>query len=204
MQKISRAGDTLWGVSAFDPRKPVDPDWASQDPKPILRSGDEGRIFDDSPQEHHQGTDAMTSSPDSTGADESEFDLGDLEEDRSGVALPGGEPFATGSRPDPPAHDLAAIGTHARRLRGAAGSARLGELVGNDMRGPLAQYNEGSNVAHYYTYNPHDRDGGRPWVVNTTHWDLREPLSSRAETFEQAVIMAKQHKAHLKYNLGID
>lgn len=203
MARISRAGDTLWSVSAFDPRKPVDPDWASRPPKPVLRSGDEGRVFDDAPQEHHQGTDAMSWSTDSVGADESEFDDGYDEPDRSGTALPGGE-FAPSTRPDVPAHDLEAIGRHARRLRGDGGSTPIGQLHGNDPRGPMAQYYNDSNVAHYYTYNPHDRDGGRPWVVNTTHWELREPLSTRAETFEQAAIIAKQHKAHLKYNLGID
>ncbi|HEY6019045.1 MAG TPA: hypothetical protein VIY48_03870 [Candidatus Paceibacterota bacterium] len=201
MQKISRAGDTLWSVSAFDPRKPVDEDWMNKPPAPILRSGDEPSVFGESPNEHHHITDAMGWSPESVGAEEP--DTEDYGDSPGTTFLPGGE-VASASRPDVPRHDLEAIGRHARRLRGEGGSTRLGELVGSDPRGPMAQYNNGSNVAHYYTYNPHERDQGKPWIVNTTHWDLSEPLSSRHETFEQAVLGAKKHKAHLKYNLGID
>lgn len=200
MQRISRAGDTLWSVSAFDPRKPFDPDWASRPPKPILRSGDEESILSDSPWEHNQGTDAMAWSPESTGAEEPLIEPGDYENRSEELELGSG----SGSRPDPPDHDLVAIGRHSRRLRGDGGSSRIGELVGHDPRGPMVQNYHGSNVSHYYTYNPHERDGGKPWVVNTTHWQLSEPLHSRFATFEQAAIGAKRHKEHLKYNLGID
>jgi hypothetical protein len=193
VSKISRAGDILWSVSAFDPKKPFDPDWASSAPKPVLRSGDENRVFRDGPDDGWY-SDEMRSSPETTGGmDDLHFDEPEEPEE-----------FSPGARPDVPAHDLEAIGRHIRRLRGGGGSTPLGELVGNDPRGPMAQYHNNSNVAHYYTYNPHERHEGKPWVLSTTHWELPESLSSRHETFEQAALGAKRHKDYLKHTLGID
>lgn len=53
----------LRSESAFDHRKPIDPDWASRAPKPVLRSGDEGEVLEDSPEAHHHNGDGMTWSP---------------------------------------------------------------------------------------------------------------------------------------------
>lgn len=58
----------LKAESAFDPKKPYDPDWAEREPKPVLRSGDEGNIFNGNPQPHDHYGDGMAWSPDSHGA----------------------------------------------------------------------------------------------------------------------------------------
>ena len=188
MQKISRAGDNLWVVSAFDPRKPVDPDWASRPPAPVLRSGDEENIFGDSPHEHHQGEDSMQSSPEGTGAEQPDLD------DLFGWDVPEPEYYHS-LRHDVPAEDLADIYRYRRLLRGPESDG--GNLEGSDPAGPMVQNYPRSNVNHYYTYNPAG-DVDNPWHLSTTHWELRDPIISRHPSFVDAVARAHDNKVHLE------
>ena len=174
MAKISRAGDTLWSVSAFDPRKPVDPDWASKPPAPVLRSGVEPDILDDSPYEHHQGTDQMQWGPEGHGADESVLDFFDNDRPQDYYL---GQPNNTGLT----SQDLLSISQHNRNIRGSGG-----RLEGS--QGHYVEYHPSSSVNHYYTYNPRHSGDQKPWNLVSTHpWAVRDAIQSRHESFDEAV-----------------
>ena len=185
-RSFSRALDTIWSTAAFDPRKPVDPDWAKKRPSPVLRSGDEYRVLSDLPEEHHQGSDAMDWNQESSGGQDLFNLFGDEEENEDGSEP--SEQYLSD-------HDLTAIRNHRNGIRD------WGTLEGNDPKSQVQYYND-SNLAHYYTYNPHG-DAEKPWVLNTSHWKLREPLTSRHRTFEHAAVQSNVDRELLKRH-GVD
>lgn len=176
MQRISRATDTVWTTAAFDPRKPVDPDWASQPLSPILRSGVEPHVLNDSPAPHDHFSDSMgwSASP-PTAADYANPDSEHYDPYTDPGYREDGDAFSSHEVPD---HDLQAIRNHRDSLRGT------GRIEGNDP-GMMVQYYNDSNVNHYYNHNPL-RDSDKPWELTTTHWQLREPMISRHPDFESA------------------
>lgn len=195
MQKISRADDNVWVVGAFDPKKPYDPDWASKEPAPVLRSGDEQNILGGSPDPHNHISDSMSWTSREPGDDGGVWSRG------------GDEPlswtFHSDNPTDVPDHDLAAIAAHRRNLLNhGTGLPRWGTLDGTHPRGPMVQNYEDSNVHHYYTYKP-ELDDVRPWHLSTMHWSMNRPLDSTHATFESAVARSVSDKRLLKEN-GID
>jgi hypothetical protein len=181
VKRLSRVLDTIWVTSAFDPRRPVDPDWASRAPAPILRSGDEGDIFG-GVYEHNHHSDEMQSSPEGTGAVDPEFEeeeLGDLPpSDQSEMS----------------AKDLMDLGEHARNVQVTGG--RL-----DGSQGSYVEYHPVSSVNHYYTYNPHSGDGGHPWNLVSTHW-MAHPVQSRHRTFMEAVFQANHNRHEIDRRVG--
>lgn len=187
MQRISRAVDSVWATAAFDPRKPVDPNWASQAPAPVLRSGDEPQVLSDSPEPHDHTNDTMAWSVDPP-AEEDRDDQFDGPYNEPGYNEYGVE-NASSPMPD---HDLQAIRSHRNSIR-ARGNGRL---EGSDPR-MMVQYHNAANVSHYYNYNPSaDRD--KPWELTTTHWQLAEPMVSRHRDFVSAAVGAAGDKQRLR------
>lgn len=192
MQKISRATDTVWATAAFDPRKPVDPDWANKPLSPVLRSGDERRLLRGSPGEHDHSGDAMGWSPDPpTAADYADPDSEQYDPYTDPGYHEGGDVF---SSHDVPAHDLRAMDRHRRDIMSN------GRIEGNDPSMVVQSYGD-SNVNHYYNYNPSD-DSQNPWKLTTTHWSLQDPMESRHPDFESAANEAKNDKNYLE-DLGV-
>lgn len=190
MQRISRAGDTLWSVSAFDPRKPVDPDWASRPAKPILRSGDEDLVLREGPWEHHQGEDSMQWSPEGHGA--VEYDLDDEPgSDFDHLPEVDSEQFVQHL----PASELNDLFAHRERLKGIGG--RL-----DGSQGHYVEYHPTSSVNHYYTYNPRMMDDAEPWNLVSHHWALRDPVQSRHQTFSEAVNRAQRNRVIIDRQVG--
>lgn len=183
MQKISRATDTVWATAAFDPRKPVDPNWADKPLSPILRSGDEPHVLSDSPEPHDHSSDSMAWSETPPAEEDSEPFYPYPE--------PGYNEYGVENASVPiPDHDLQAIRSHRNSIRSD------GRLEGNDPR-MMVQYHNAVNVSHYYNYNPSvDRD--KPWELTTAHWQLSEPMVSRHRDFVSAAIGAAGDKQRLR------
>lgn len=177
MQKISRATDTIWSQSAFDPRKPVDPDWASRPPASVLRSGDERDLFMGSPEAHDHSGDAMR-----WGSEDGP------EEDYREPDFNGG---AIGSDTVVPGGDLRDIGLHQMNLV----SGRAGRLDGSN--GHYVEYPNGSSVSHYYTYHPL-HDSSDRWSLQSMHSLLRDSPVSYHPTFRSAITHAPSDRAHLE------
>jgi len=186
MQRISRAEDTIWSTAAFDPRKPVDPDWASKDPAPVLRSGDEHSILRDSPAPHGHGSDRMTWTPEGHGSDDDipgeEYD--DDPDDSHRYSVHG----------DVSDDDLRAMGNHMMKLV----VDRAGKFEGSG--GHYVEYPTDSSVSHYYTHHGDrlDLDPNKRWSLESTHHLLRDAPHSYHPTFESAVAQSRNDRSRLE------
>lgn len=180
MKKISRAGDNIWSTGAFDPRKPVDPDWADRAPSPVLRSGDESRLLEGSPEPHDHTGDAMhwggdTPEPFEPDGQNQYVDFGNSNSADRVV----------------PDHDLVSIGRHGMKLV----TDRLGKFEGS--QGHYVEYPTGSSVSHYYTYHPsHDHE--ERWSLNSHHSLLRDPITTYHPTFKSAILQASFDKSDME------
>lgn len=194
MQKISRADDNIWSVSAFDPKKPYSDDWASKAPSPILRSGDEDRIFSGGPHDHHHLSDSMSWSDDSHHPTDEDYHNPESEHYdpytdpryEEGGDIP--EDYPDRSVPD---HDLRSIDLYSRDLS----SRGAGRLEGS--QGHYVEYPTGSSVSHYYTHDPSQVQNNR-WNLVSIHSLLRDPIISYHPSFYHAINEASAHRSELE------